>query len=95
VVTHEKMLLEAEADLTAFVKVLDLLGDKLGPLLLQFPYFNKQTFRGVGFFLERLELFLEQLPKDHQWVVEVRNRNWLSEKLYSILRKHVWTPFGH
>jgi uncharacterized protein YecE (DUF72 family) len=88
VVTHEKMLLDAEDDLKAFLKVMDLLGDKLGPLLLQFTYFNKQKFRGVGFFLERLEPFLKQLPKDHQWVVEVRNKDWLSEKLYSVLRKH-------
>lgn len=87
-ITHEKMVLNAEDDLTAFVKVMDLLGDKLGPLLLQFPYFNKQKFRGVGFFIERLEPFLKQLPKDHRWVVEVRNKNWLSEKLYSVLRRH-------
>lgn len=88
VITHEKMLLDAEDDLKAFVKVMDLLGEKLGPLLLQFPYFNKQKFRGVGFFLERLEPFLKQLPKDHRWVVEVRDKNWLSEKLYSVLRRH-------
>ncbi|TAM79779.1 MAG: DUF72 domain-containing protein [Acidobacteria bacterium] len=87
-ITHAKMLLDAEDDLKAFEKVMDLLGDKLGPLLLQFPYFNKQKFRGVGFFLERLEPFLKQLPKDHKWVVEVRNKNWLSEKLYSVLRRH-------
>jgi uncharacterized protein YecE (DUF72 family) len=88
VITHEKMLLDAEDDLKTFLKVMDLLGDKLGPLLLQFPYFNRSRFRGVGFFLERLEPFLKQLPKDYQWVVEVRNRNWLSEKLYSVLRRH-------
>jgi uncharacterized protein YecE (DUF72 family) len=88
VVTHEKMLLDAEADLNAFVKVMDLLGDKLGPLLLQFPYFNKQKFRSAVDFLERLEPFLKQLPKDHQWVVEVRNRNWLSATLHSVLREH-------
>jgi uncharacterized protein YecE (DUF72 family) len=88
VVTHEKMLLDAEDDLKAFLKVMDLLGDKLGALLLQFPYFKKSKFRGLGFFLERLEPFLKQLPKDHQWVVEVRNKNWLSEKLYSVLRRH-------
>ena len=69
------MLVEAEGDLTSFLKVMDLLGDKLGPLLFQFPYFNKQKFRGVGFFLERLEPFLKRLPKDYQWVVEVRNQH--------------------
>lgn len=87
-ITHEKMLLDAEDDLKAFLKVMDILGDKLGPLLVQCPYYNKSKFRGVGFFLERLEPFLKQLPKDHQWVVEVRNKNWLSEKLYSVLRRH-------
>ena len=100
-ITHEKILIDAEDDLAAFLNVMDLLGDKLGPLLFQFPYFNKQKFRGLGFFLERLEPFLEQLPKDHRWVVEVRNRNWLSEKLYAVLRKygvalalvdHAWMP---
>lgn len=38
---HEKMLLDPEADLIAFVNVTVSFGDKLGPLLLQFPYFNK------------------------------------------------------
>ncbi|MGA8183506.1 MAG: DUF72 domain-containing protein, partial [Terriglobia bacterium] len=87
-ITHEKMLVDAEQDLAAFLRVMDLLGDKLGPLLFQFPYFNKQKFRNLGAFLERLEPFLGWLPKDHKWVVEVRNRNWLSEKLYAVLRKH-------
>jgi len=87
-ITHEKMLMDAEQDLAAFLRVMDLLGDKLGPLLFQFPYFNKQKFPNLGAFLERLEPFLAQLPQDHRWVVEVRNRNWLSEKLYAVLRKH-------
>jgi uncharacterized protein YecE (DUF72 family) len=88
IITHEKMLVDADEDLAAFMKVMDLLGDKLGPLLLQFPYFNKQKFASLGAFLERLEPFLGRLPKDRQWVVEVRNRNWLSEKLYAVLRRH-------
>lgn len=101
VITHEKMLVDVDGDLKEFLNVMDLLGDKLGPLLFQFPYFNKQEFRGVGLFLERLEPVLKQLPKDHQWAVEIRNKNWLSDKLYSVLREHgvalalvdqVWMP---
>jgi uncharacterized protein YecE (DUF72 family) len=87
-ITHEKMLVDVEQDLAVFLRLMDLLGDKLGPLLFQFPYFNRQKFRSLDFFLERLEPFLAQLPKDHRWVVEVRNRNWLSEKLYAALRRH-------
>lgn len=101
VIMHEKVLTDAEDDLKAFLKVMDGLGDKLGPLLFQFPYFNKQTFRGLGFFLERLEPWLANLPGGYLWVVEVRNKGWLSEKLYSVLRRrgvalalvdHAWMP---
>ena len=28
------------------------------------------------------------MPKNYQWVVEVRNKGWLSDKLYSVLRRH-------
>jgi uncharacterized protein YecE (DUF72 family) len=80
-ITHENTLVDVYEDLNAFLKVMDLLGEKRGPLLFQFPYFNRQKFRGLGFFLERLEPLLKRLPKDHWWVVEVRNRNWLSGKL--------------
>lgn len=88
IITHEKTLVDAEDDLKTFLSVMDGLGDKLGPLLFQFPYFNKQKFRGVGFFLERLDPWLAALPKGHEWAVEVRNRTWLTEKLYSTLRRH-------
>ena len=88
VITHEKMLVDVEQDLAAFLSVMELLGGKLGPLLFQFPYFNKQKFRGQGFFLERLEPLLERLPKNHEWVVEVRNRHWLNENLFAALRRH-------
>ena len=101
VITHQKVLIDAEGDLKNFLSVINLLGDRLGPLLLQFPYMNKQKFRSLGFFLERLEPFLEQLSKNYQWAVEVRNKGWLSEKLYAVLRRyrvalalvdHVWMP---
>ena len=88
VITHEKVLVDAERDLKDFLDVMDLLGDGLGPLLLQFPYFNKNKFRGLGFFLERLQPFLDNLPRQYQWAVEIRNKTWLSEKLYSVLRQH-------
>jgi uncharacterized protein YecE (DUF72 family) len=47
-VTHEKVLVECDAEFKEFVQMMDLLGDKLGPLLLQFGYFNKKAFVGVN-----------------------------------------------
>src|SRR5579863_2241449 len=39
VITHEKVLVDCEAEFKEFVDTMDLLGGKLGPLLLQFDYF--------------------------------------------------------
>lgn len=101
IITHHKVLRDAERDLNDFLSVIDLLGDRLGPLLLQFPYMNREKFPALDFFLERLEPFLDQLPKQYQWAVEIRNKGWLSEKLYTALRQqgvalalvdHPWMP---
>jgi uncharacterized protein YecE (DUF72 family) len=40
-ITHEKMLHDCDAELTEFLNVMNALREKLGPLLLQFGYFNK------------------------------------------------------
>src|ERR1017187_790791 len=50
-INHEKCLVGADGDLNEFVGVMYLLGPKLGPLLVQLPYFNKQKFDGLDSFL--------------------------------------------
>src|SRR5260370_20508411 len=65
VITHEKVLVDCDDDMAQFLKVIDALGEKMGPLLLQFGYFNKKAFVGVNDFLARLRPFLIKLPKDH------------------------------
>jgi uncharacterized protein YecE (DUF72 family) len=65
---------------------MDLLGDKLGPLLFQFAYFNKKAFLGVNDFLARLLPFLKKLPKDHRFAVELRNKKWLVPQFVETLR---------
>ena len=53
---------------------------------------NEPEFRDQFFFDEHTRqnssLRDSSLPKGYQWVVEVRNKGWLSEKLYSVLRRH-------
>jgi uncharacterized protein YecE (DUF72 family) len=87
VVTHEKVLVDCEAEFKEFVDTMDLLGDKLGPLLLQFGYFNKKAFLGVNDFLARLRPFLKELPKGHKFAVEIRNKNWLVPQFIESLRE--------
>jgi uncharacterized protein YecE (DUF72 family) len=88
VITHEKVLLDCDAEFNEFVEVMNNLGDKLGPLLLQFGFFNTTVFRGVNDFLARLKPFLQKLPKDHTFAVEIRNKGWLAPPLIETLREH-------
>lgn len=72
----------------AFLAAMGELGEKCGPLVLQFPYFNRKAFASPEPFLERLERFLGELPKDFRYAVEVRNKAWVGEELLAVLRQH-------
>jgi uncharacterized protein YecE (DUF72 family) len=80
VITHVKMLENCEEETSVFLERVSLLEEKLGTLLLQFPY---------AFGTEHVPLmrdFLQNLPKKHRYVVEVRNRKLLNDDFYSVLR---------
>ena len=68
IITHEKVLVDCDAEFKQFMEVMDLLGEKLGPLLFQFGYFNKKAFLGVNDFLARLVPFLKKLLKGYAWM---------------------------
>lgn len=76
----------AARDRDAFLEVMARLGPRAGPLVLQFPYFNRGAFPGPEPFLDRLGPFLEALPRDFRYAVEVRNRGWIDEPLLELLR---------
>ena len=87
-ITHEKMLVDCDDDLSNFLKTMDTMGEKLGPLLFQLPYFNQKAFRDVGEFLARLRPFLKKLPNGYRFAVEIRNKNWLDARFAETLREH-------
>jgi uncharacterized protein YecE (DUF72 family) len=86
IITHEKCLTDCDDNLTEFLKVMSILGEKLGPLLFQFPYFNKNAFAAVSDFLARLIPFLRKLPAEYKFAVEIRNKNWLVPQFADALR---------
>jgi uncharacterized protein YecE (DUF72 family) len=88
VITHEKVLVDCEDDLKHFLKTMDTLGHKLGPLLFQFGYFNKSAFKSQAEFLARLKPFLKKLPKGYQFAVEIRNKNWMDARYTDTLREN-------
>ena len=75
-------------DVDVFLEHMALLGDKCGPLVLQFPYFNRRAFARPEDFLERLDSFLAELPRGRRYAVEVRNKSWVDAPLYDCLRAH-------
>jgi uncharacterized protein YecE (DUF72 family) len=88
VITHDKCLKDCDDDLKQFVETIDLMGDKLGPLLFQFGYFNQTAFKSGDEFLARLKPFLEKLPKGHKFALEIRNKQWLTAEFFDLLRAH-------
>lgn len=78
-VTHELKLQDAQEETERFLEVLSLLGSKLGPIVLQFDY----TFGPDN--LGLLDAYLEGLPGQHRFAVEVRNRGWLKDTFYQML----------
>lgn len=89
---------EVRADVRAFLDAMGLLGERAGPLLLQFPFLGRDAFEGVEPFAERLDRFLGLLPPDFRYAVEVRNRGWIRAPLLDVLRRHraalVWVELG-
>lgn len=76
------------ADTEAFLDVMGRLGPKCGPLVLQFPYFHHTVFPDEQQFLDRLDAYLETLPPDFRYAVEVRNGDWLNRVLAEVLHRH-------
>ena len=94
-VTHDKVLVDCAAEMREFVRAMRGLREKLGPLLLQFPYFQRDYFASLEEFLAVLEPFLDALPRDVRFAVEVRNDWWIGERLLDALQRRkvalAWT----
>lgn len=75
-------------DVDRFLDAMALLGKKCGPLVLQFPYFNRTAYASAAPFLETLDRFLTGLPPEFRYAVEVRNKSWVTPKLLDVLRRH-------
>jgi uncharacterized protein YecE (DUF72 family) len=88
IITHEKALVDCDSEFEEFVKTMDILGPKLGPIIFQFPSFDRWKFPEQEGFLAVLTPFLKKLPGDHKFVVEIRNKNWLDARFANVLREH-------
>ena len=87
-ITHEKALVDCDSEFEEFVKTMDILGPKLGPMVFQFPLFDRWKFPKQDSFLAVLAPFLKKLPADHKFVVEIRNKTWLDARFADVLREY-------
>ncbi|PYT39083.1 MAG: hypothetical protein DMG45_21290 [Acidobacteria bacterium] len=87
-ITHEKVLVNCDSEFEEFVKTMDILGPKLGPMVFQFPSFDRWKFPTQDSFLAVLIPFLKKLQADYKFVVEIRNKTWLDAKFADVLREH-------
>jgi uncharacterized protein YecE (DUF72 family) len=87
------MLRNCQPQTDAFLHSIEGLKEKLGPLLLQFP----PNFAANHF--PDLADYLQKLPKHHRYVVEIRNKSWLTQEFYNLLRENkvvlAWADSAH
>ncbi len=88
VITHEKVLVHCDAEFNGFVETMNGLGEKLGPLVFQFPFFDRWKFPKPEDFLAVLTPFLKKLPADRKFAVEIRNKDWLDVRFTDLLREY-------
>jgi uncharacterized protein YecE (DUF72 family) len=73
--------------LNRFLETLAPLHAKLGPLLFQFEYLNKQKMPSLATFLDRLHMFFATAPAGFQYAIESRNPNYLKDEFVDALRQ--------
>jgi uncharacterized protein YecE (DUF72 family) len=87
-ITHMRRLKDARNEVDAFLNIVDAFGPHLGPIfLMPHPQMGLK-------YLETIEHFLNDLPKDLDVFLELRHEDWYKfpegydPELYSYLRKH-------
>ena len=81
-ITHMKKLKDPAEPVDTFLTRMAALGDRLGPVLFQLPpHWHVDV--------ERLEAFLDALPKDRRAAVEFRDDSWWNDDVYAALARLV------
>ncbi len=80
-ITHMKKLKEPRQALNVFFRGVEVLGDRLGPILFQLPPRWKCN-------PERLESFLKLLPGDCRYAFEFRDPSWFDGRVYDLLSEY-------
>lgn len=80
-ITHMKKLKDPQKSLKLFFERIELLHEKLGPILFQLP-------PNWNFNYERLITFLKALPKGYRYTIEFRDPRWFTPLTYEALEEY-------
>lgn len=78
--------------LRAFLSELEPLRAKLGPLMFQFEYLNRQKMASQEHFQELVGEFVKQIPTGYSYALELRNGPWLNAAYFRFLLDHGLSP---
>ena len=72
----------------SFLTTLKPMEEKLGPLMFQFEYLNKQKMSGLSEFIEQFEAFIQLIDSKYLYGVELRNPNYLKKPFFEFLNRN-------
>ena len=78
--------------LNKFLDIIEPLKAKLGPVMFQFEYLNKQKMASQKQFLDTLAEFFAKAPADFDYGIEIRNPNYLNKQYSEFLKQSNISP---
>lgn len=72
----------------SFLQSLNALHSKIGVLMFQFEYLNKQKMNSQIQFMEMFESFLEKIDRQFVLGIEIRNPNFLNKNYFEFLKRN-------
>ena len=71
-----------------FLQSLKPMNKKIGVLMFQFEYLNKQKMRGLQEFLDRFEAFYSNIKSNFKFGLEIRNPNYLKKPFFEFIKEN-------
>jgi uncharacterized protein YecE (DUF72 family) len=80
--------LDAGLLMDGFLRPLESYRSKTGVLMFKFGSFSQRAMSGPPEFIERIDAFLEILPREFRYAVEIRNPDFLTPEYFACLARH-------
>lgn len=78
----------SEKVMDAFLKALSPLKKKIGVIMFEFEYLNREKMPSMSAFFDHAGPFLDKLPDQFNYGIETRNPNYLKNEYFEFLKSH-------